>query len=168
MSPRLSLIAREPCTSANRQRGTVLVVALVLLLVLTLLGVTAMNTTTLEERMAFNSQEINRAFQAAETGLDAGFANPGAFSLTDVFEGNTGLMGDYEAGANYAVDFLQATNPPVGSLYSATSFSSYHFNIQADAHSRMSDPGGDLLTPQANAARVVLNRGVYQIGPKAN
>jgi len=49
-----------------RQRGTVLVVSLIVLLVMTLIGITSMQTTVLEERMAGNLREHNLAFQAGE------------------------------------------------------------------------------------------------------
>ncbi len=55
-----------------RQRGAVLIVGLLILLVLTLLGVTAMKSTTLEERIAANDQYRTEAFQAAEFGLARG------------------------------------------------------------------------------------------------
>ena len=57
-----------------RQHGVALVMAMVFLLLLTLIGVTAMNTTSLEEKMAGNLQDKNSAFQAAETGLRVGEA----------------------------------------------------------------------------------------------
>ena len=56
----------------RRQSGAVLITGLVLLLVLTLIGVTAMRSTTLEERMARNLREVNVAFQMSETGLSGG------------------------------------------------------------------------------------------------
>ncbi|MBI3900124.1 MAG: hypothetical protein HY308_17795 [Gammaproteobacteria bacterium] len=56
----------------NRQRGYVLVMALVLLTLLTIMGLTAMSTTTLEEKMAGNMKDRNLAFQAAETALVSG------------------------------------------------------------------------------------------------
>lgn len=56
----------------TRQRGAVLAVSLILLLVLTLLGVTAMQSTMLQERMAGNAREISMAFQAAEAALRDG------------------------------------------------------------------------------------------------
>lgn len=55
----------------HAQRGFVLVVGLVILLVLTLIGVSAMRGTTLEEHMAGNTQERDLAFQAAEAALRA-------------------------------------------------------------------------------------------------
>lgn len=51
------------------QRGAVLVVGLVLLLLLTLIGVTAFSVATQEERMAGNTRDHLRAFEAAELAL---------------------------------------------------------------------------------------------------
>ncbi len=59
---------------AARQRGIVLVVGLVFLLVLTILGVTTLRTTTLEERMAGNLMSKTMAFQDAEATI-ASFLN---------------------------------------------------------------------------------------------
>lgn len=53
----------------ENQKGFVLVMALVFLVLLTIIGVTAMNTTSLEEKMAGNMKDRNLAFQAAETAL---------------------------------------------------------------------------------------------------
>jgi type IV pilus assembly protein PilX len=58
-------IARMP----HRQKGFVLIMALVFLALLTIIGVTAMSTTSLEEKMAGNMKDRNLAFQAAETAL---------------------------------------------------------------------------------------------------
>lgn len=55
----------------QRQSGFVLVVALILLLVLTLLGLAAAQSTSLQERMAGNARNHDLAFQAAEAGLNA-------------------------------------------------------------------------------------------------
>ena len=52
-----------------RQRGVALVMALVFLLLLTLLGIAALNTTSLEEKMAHNVKDRNLAFQSAESAL---------------------------------------------------------------------------------------------------
>jgi len=63
-----------PTTLAYRQRerGLVLVVGLVILLILTLISVTAMRGTSLEEHMAGNLQYRNQAFQLAEAALREG------------------------------------------------------------------------------------------------
>lgn len=51
------------------QSGAVLVVSLIMLLLLTLIGVTGMQTTSLEEKMAGNTRDRSIAFQAAESAL---------------------------------------------------------------------------------------------------
>jgi len=53
----------------NRQLGSVLIVSLILLLLLTLVGVAGMNMTSLEERMSGNFKDQEMAFQAAEAAL---------------------------------------------------------------------------------------------------
>jgi len=55
--------------SLRKQNGAVLIISLVLLLVMTLLGLTSMQSTSLEERMAGNERHANVAFQAAEAAL---------------------------------------------------------------------------------------------------
>lgn len=52
-----------------RARGAVLIVALVMLLVLTIIGVAGVQNTTMEERMAGNFRDRFTAFQAAEAAL---------------------------------------------------------------------------------------------------
>jgi len=51
------------------QRGAVLVISLLILLLLTIIGITAMRTTTMEEKMAGNLRDQNLAFQAGEAAL---------------------------------------------------------------------------------------------------
>lgn len=58
----------------STQQGAVLVVALVLLLVLTVLGVTGMRSAFLEERMTGNAQDLQVAFEAGEAALRDGEA----------------------------------------------------------------------------------------------
>jgi len=53
----------------QRQNGAALVVALIMLLVMTVLGLAAMQMTRMQERMAGNSRDLNLAFQGAEAGL---------------------------------------------------------------------------------------------------
>ena len=55
-----------------RQHGITLVMSLIFLLLLTILGVTAMNTSTLQEKMAGNLRDQDLAFQAAESALRGG------------------------------------------------------------------------------------------------
>ena len=52
------------------QSGAVLIVGLVMLVVVTVLGISGMNTAALELTMAGNNQFHQEAFQSAETGID--------------------------------------------------------------------------------------------------
>lgn len=75
-----------PGLSVHHNRGVALFISLVLLLVLTIIGVSAVQTTTLETRMARNEHDSLIAFQAAESALrDAevlleGLVNTAAFN----------------------------------------------------------------------------------------
>jgi type IV pilus assembly protein PilX len=57
---------------ARRPRGAVLVTALIFLLIMTLVGVTAMQGTSQQESMASNTRQRNLAFQSAEAAVRAG------------------------------------------------------------------------------------------------
>lgn len=53
------------------QKGAALVIGLMILLVMTVLGISSMGTTVLQERMANNNRQKQIAFQAAEAALRA-------------------------------------------------------------------------------------------------
>ncbi|MCC8991885.1 MAG: hypothetical protein LM514_04755 [Streptococcus sp.] len=57
------------------QRGSALIIALVFLLVMTLIGTTAMQGTSQQEKMAGNMRDRNLAFQAAEAALREAVVN---------------------------------------------------------------------------------------------
>jgi len=80
----------------RREKGVVLVVALVILLVLTILGVSGMQGAAMQERIAGNLKEKQRAFLAAELGLRAGEAYATANTPND--------------------PCTQATEPPCGGI----------------------------------------------------
>jgi len=60
---------RRMLESGRDQRGSILIVSLMMLLMLTLMGLAALQTTTLEEKMAGNASEQGSAFQGAEEAL---------------------------------------------------------------------------------------------------
>jgi len=57
-------------STRNKQRGAALIIGLLLLVILTLLAITGMNTSSTELIMAGNEQYRENAFQAAETGIE--------------------------------------------------------------------------------------------------
>lgn len=74
-----------------RQRGSALVVGLFILLVMTMIGVTGMQTTSMEEKMAGNMRDRNLAFQVAESALRSGEEFLGAASVLPSFNNANGL-----------------------------------------------------------------------------
>lgn len=83
--------------SLQKQTGLVLVMALVMLTVLTLIGISAMSRSTLEMKIASNMQQHNVAFQAAQSRL--------AFAGSD---------DDEEANPiDYLIAIPDPENPPV-------------------------------------------------------
>ena len=140
----------------ENQSGAVLVTALVLLVILTLLGLSTMTTSTLEERMAANSQEVNRSFHAADAGLTSAFKDTGVLDMA----GGTGQLAvataakGYVASASYQISLRAAT--PVGrsddpaGIWSS-GFSKYHFELES-----IGDSSG---------VETVLTGGMFQIAP---
>ncbi|MEO8629104.1 MAG: PilX N-terminal domain-containing pilus assembly protein [Betaproteobacteria bacterium] len=81
----------ETRNSRNRatQRGVVLITVLIFLMLLTMLGITAMQTNVLQEKEAGNSRDVNVAFQAAEAALRDGENYVlRTVSATSAFDGN--------------------------------------------------------------------------------
>ncbi|MEO5378646.1 MAG: PilX N-terminal domain-containing pilus assembly protein [Magnetococcus sp. DMHC-6] len=60
--------------SYSKERGSVLIISIVLLLILTLLALGSMKDSVMEERMAGSFRDQNLAFQAAESALRNGEA----------------------------------------------------------------------------------------------
>lgn len=104
------------------QRGAVLIVALVLLLVLTVLGTASIRDTTMEERMAGNYRDYSAALEAAESALRIG---EGAINNTTIFsamlfDSSDGthsaatLSVDPETAANYQLSVTDTVLKPGG------------------------------------------------------
>ena len=70
----------------HKQSGAVLFVSLIMLLLMTIIGVTSMRSTVLEEKMAGNMIDRGLAFQAAETALRAGENYLKVTTLLPVFQ----------------------------------------------------------------------------------
>lgn len=86
-------MSRKPTLSFPAQRGVALVLALIFLLLSTMLAVTAVTTSLLEERMAGNMGNSNVAFQAAESALVAGEVWIGSQINKPVFDPANGTDG---------------------------------------------------------------------------
>ena len=146
------------------QSGAVLFTALVLMVLMTLLAVTMMGNTAMDEKMAQNSQDKNRAFQAAETGIEMAIANSGSMNTSNSITDSSGVssfsQGDettlgtsvtgYGVSVTYSSVFLQKTPVTRGSGFDS-SFANYWFELQSKART---DTG----------AESTVSLGMFQVG----
>lgn len=126
-----------------RQNGIVLVVGLVFLLVLTILGVTSLRTTTLEQRMAGNMQQRTVAFQDAETRIAMLISNinTGATELSPADNCASADPDDNPGSVNDAITYHKSCREYIGTTEQArrtnTAFggqtSLFHFRIRSDS-----------------------------------
>jgi type IV pilus assembly protein PilX len=115
----------------SRQTGATLIVGLILLLVLTVVGVSGMNTATMELTMAGNTQFQNDAFQAAEDGIDTVLATRDFTTAAPTTLPFTGVP-DYDRQAK--TRFVVATPVPDAAFsmgVSTGSVQAFHFEIVA-------------------------------------
>ena len=138
-------------SARHGQKGAALVIGLMLLLVLTVLAISGVNSASLEFFMAGNEQYRQNAFQAAETGIERAMVlaiyNPGAVAQT--------INGSNSPTDNYAATVTpQLNGAPQPAIWgnSWNSFSTYHFEVSS-------------LGTAVRNARAVNNQGVAVIAP---
>jgi type IV pilus assembly protein PilX len=94
MNPNLSpdtCLIKKRRIHRGRQEGVALVIALIMLVIMTLVGLSAIKTVTLEERMTAQTYDRSMAFQAAESGLR---------EAEDYVESNAPLLPTVTGGCN--------------------------------------------------------------------
>lgn len=111
----------------SSQRGATLIVGLVLLLVLTVLGVSGMNTATMEMTMAANTQYQQDAFQNTEDAADNVIANRNYSTA-----GTTTLdWANTPDSDRKAVTTYQGNTDVPDAAFSSGEVQAFHFDIQA-------------------------------------
>lgn len=80
----------------DSQSGSALIISLILLVLLTIIGVSAMQNTTMQEIMSGNIKDQHRSFHAAELGLR---------------QAEQAATGTVICGNNFADNFFNAANP---------------------------------------------------------
>ncbi len=94
-----------PFSPKSSQTGAVLIVGLVMLTMLTMVALTTTQTITHQEKMVFNTQERNKALQAAESASRYAWSILGATSATSIesFITNVSKNGLYDLRASGTV-----------------------------------------------------------------
>ncbi|HEX2140548.1 MAG TPA: pilus assembly PilX N-terminal domain-containing protein [Woeseiaceae bacterium] len=149
-------------TAIRKQRGAALVVGLVLLVVVTVLAISGMNTATTELAIARNDQNSENAFQAAEAGLELALSR-GFYQTVPTID-----LGRYPVGGTgYSVDtliqFQNTTIVPDRAFSLGSGMAAYHFVATANAQSNRVKAGED----NDRDASAVHRQAFYVIGPGA-
>ena len=140
------------------QNGAALVVSLILLVIITVLAISGMNTATTELAMARNDEN---AFQAAETGLaralaEIGFDTSGRAQLTTTINDNDSVTAQTR--------FEGSTIVPdrAFSLDAGSGFAAYHFLATASSQSRRSP-----WSTSDRDAKATHTQAFYVVGPQS-
>jgi len=146
--------------SRSTQQGAALVVGLMLLVVITVLAISGMNTATTELALVRNDQAHEDAFQAAESGIETAlsqgqFATVGATSMTQIPSSHQNIA--------TTIQFEDSTMVPdkAFSLGVGSGIAAYHFlaTSQADL---FRDPGN--TTDRDSSA--THSQAFYVVGPE--
>ncbi len=144
----------------DKQTGAALVVGLMLLVVITVLAISGMNTATTELAMARNDQAYEDAFQAAETGIATAlsqgqFVTSGSTALAQIISSHQSIA--------TSIDFEDSTMVPdkAFSLGVGSGISAYHFIATSQAEFRR-DPGN--TTDRDSTA--THSQAFYVVGPE--
>lgn len=147
---------------ARHQRGAALAVGLILLLVLTVLAVSGVVTSTFQLRSVANQQQQERAFQAAEVGIEraltqplASTAAPTVVARTPVDATNTSADRDEFA---YEIRPLGESPPPSSAPSSAVSagigLAAFHFEVTSEGFAP-----GEAQAEHTQGFYVIVNTG---------
>ena len=149
-------------TILKKQDGAALVVGLILLVVITVLAISGMNTATTELAMARNDQNYENAFQAAETGLAVALGQNGFNTLPG--PAVTQTITAHET-VTTQIQFGNSTPVPdrAFSLGAGSGIAAWHFIAIAQAAS-MRDPGN----PTDRDSTTVHTQAFYVVGPEAS
>ena len=147
----------------KNQSGAALVVSLVLLVVISVLAISSINAATTELAMARNDMVYERAFQAAETGLEQAIAQ-GRFNT--LANANLAQNVTGNESVNSLIEFEDETLVPdrAFSLGVGSGISAYHFIATATAESKRAGTAGAATDRDASA---VHTQAFYVVGPES-
>jgi Tfp pilus assembly protein PilX len=118
------------------QSGAALVIALLMMIMLTLIGMGAIFTSTFEVQISGNKRGSTDAFYAAESGLQVALANISNFNPSNYVDNRydpfTDPSNPNPTHATVSIEYLANQNgAPRGLGVSATNFEFMYFNIQS-------------------------------------
>ena len=153
---------RNSIRAHTKQAGAALVVGLILLVVITVLAISGMNTATTELAMARNDQNYENAFQAAETGL-AEALSQGSFNTVSSTTVSESISSNDTVSAQ--IQFEKSTIVPdkAFSLGAGSGIAAYHFVAVSQAESKRA-PG----STTDRDSKATHTQSFYVVGPAAD
>lgn len=145
-----------------RQRGAALVVGLLLLVVITVLAISGMNTATTELAMARNDQAYEDAFQLAERGLEDALSQ-GLFNTAGMAPITQYVTSSQSYTATVQYEDSTLVPDAAFSLGVGTGISAYHFNATSQAEFRR-NPGSET----DRDAEATHTQAFYIVGPESS
>lgn len=148
--------------TVNNEYGGVLIVALLMLVIITAIGVAATRTSQTELQIVTNGVLYETAFYAAEAGVTYVAENPDLYGVDNITVGGYfDFPNDADPSEKYAlsstqsfngdVEYRGSTAPPRGSGYDAEKFKAHRY--------QMTSSGSGPLNAQSN-----IELGFYRIG----
>lgn len=141
----------------RREEGSVLLVALIVLVLLTILGIAASKTSDLELGMAANWQFQKEAFYAAESAASYVAESPELYDNHNIsagepesFSSSPAMLGNAQSFSG-SVQYLGISAPPRGSGFETGTFKAYKYKMECDGRG----PSG---------ARARVEAGFYRVG----
>ena len=144
--------------SRKQQQGAALIIGLLMLVVITVLAVSGMNTATTELAMARNDQTYENVFQAAETGLETALSR-GVFNTVANVVVTPPAQPYQNVSATIAFEDSTLVPDKAFSLGAGSGIAAYHFQATSQAEYRLS---GGVTDRDATA---VHTQAFYIVGP---
>ena len=152
---------------SDKQNGLALFTVMIFLLILTIIGISSMETSSLQQMMAGNMQWNNIAFQAAETGLNTTAENndwseqAASGNVSDAsYDGDSKNI-DY-ASKSYYLNKNNLGRMKGSEAWSVKKMSRANFVIRAEGYAKVET--GD--NTGAELAKVTLEETDYIVAPK--
>ena len=146
----------------KRQQGAALIVGLLMLVVITVLAVSGMNTATTELAMARNDQTYENVFQAAEKGLETALAQ-GIFNSAVAVVVTPPAVTHENVSATIQYEDATLVPDKAFSLGVGSGIAAHHFHVTSVAIYEM-DPGN--VTDRDAAA--THTQAFYVVGPNSS
>lgn len=149
---------QPPRTGRRTQRGTTLVIALILLVIVTLFGISAISSSIVNLRISRNVQLAAEAQNAAQRVIDLKISDPATFT-SPTTAGSTTLVDATGAATNYSVVFDQP------SCYSMRPIPGYSYSIAAQAPKNLAWRLQATATDTSTGAKVQVRQGMQTSAP---